>query len=725
MLEQEAEAAVQRASAAMLHHVAAAARDAVAAGFERLTPVLVRSISEALAPPGAGLVEDFGRPVEGSCRVVSAEFLPLASYGSSGHAGYARGSMAAGRSSGAWASKAGGPPCAPIRTPTSSSPLDSFTNVCAPTMLPNISFSGGSEASVDVGKMKSMRDLHDDLASSILKRSGMRSVNRRGSKLRQRLGLADTTRVQTGGSDGGDLPEEPCPSPAPTPTAGSQRRASSPTRGGLRSPFAQQQNRPPPSPKQQKDEGTDGDTALRKRLFRRSKSMSSVFVLRPTAEASVCFENDGVAQISTEVGHSGTDTTSHKSSGPDGRAASHRTARRSAGRMMTNSQVLENRVNELTDIIPNELDVCEFDADECSSVPRWCSVIERALFLSFRLVGILSWDGPDRPQRFGLFYRGLLTALLSVAFISVTAQVVATRLGDPEMWPFLSPFGVRCPNQERLATEVLLAAASAMLLVSLGFLRGQRRLDGLMSTLQTYAHHHDLSEMWHKCAVQDIVPMLALFLCAVLIHGVDSYCPAQSTGNALVYVFVSAVVAGVLWVGFSFLLYVLRILTATVDVFCYQSVQNPDVSEATESWNMLQALLRRASTSIELGLLVLLAIAGFTVPAFVLDKAILGSYSATFRFQLPYVLVVCGVLRVFAAAAAVTDKCMRVPALINSLSFGPGTERERHHLVEYISHSAAGFYICDVRLTLGMVAKFLYVWSVICFGFVGRELTDE
>lgn len=107
------------------------------------------------------------------------------------------------------------------------------------------------------------------------------------------------------------------------------------------------------------------------------------------------------------------------------------------------------------------------------------------------------------------------------------------------------------------------------------------------------------------------------------------------------------------------------------------------------------------------------------------NKAILGSYSATFRFQLPYVLVVCGVLRVFAAAAAVTDKCMRVPALINSLSFGPGTERERHHLVEYISHSAAGFYICDVRLTLGMVAKFLYVWSVICFGFVGRELTDE
>lgn len=67
------------------------------------------------------------------------------------------------------------------------------------------------------------------------------------------------------------------------------------------------------------------------------------------------------------------------------------------------------------------------------------------------------------------------------------------RVGGP-----ITMQGVRCPNQERLATEVLLAAASAMLLVSLGFLRGQRRLDGLMSTLQTYAHHHDLSEMWHK-----------------------------------------------------------------------------------------------------------------------------------------------------------------------------------------------------------------------------------
>lgn len=437
------------------------------------------------------------------------------------------------------------------------------------------------------------------------------------------------------------------------------------------------------------------------------------------AKGSVCFEHDDVAHLSTDVGHAGTDATSHRSSLPAARAASYRTAFPS-GRMMTNSQVLENRVNELTDMPPAEGMRSEHDTDEGPCAPRWCLVLERALYTSFRVAGILSWDGAERPQRLGLLYRGAMAALLTAAFVVVVAQLVECLTNLPSSaWPD----GARCPAKERLATEVLLAGAAAMLLVSFGFLRSLRRLDGLMSTLQSYAYQHELFEMWHRCAIQDVVPILALFLGAVLLHVKDSYSAADSISGTFVYAFVSGAVGSVLMIGFSFLLYVLRILTVTVDVFCYKSVQHPDVSEAFESWNMLQALLRRASTSVELGLLILLAIAGFTVPALVLDRAMLGSYSATCRLQLPYMLVVCGVLRVFVSAAAVTDKCMRVPALINSLSFGPGTERERHHLIEYIYHSAAGFYICDMRLTLGMVAKFIYVWLIVLFTFVGRELT--
>lgn len=52
-------------------------------------------------------------------------------------------------------------------------------------------------------------------------------------------------------------------------------------------------------------------------------------------------------------------------------------------------------------------------------------------------------------------------------------------------------------------------------------------------------------------------------------------------------------------------------------------------------------------------------------------------------------------------------------------------ERERKNLVEYILHSDAGFYVCDVRVTLGMVTKFVYVWCIIIFGFIRQELTTR
>lgn len=274
-----------------------------------------------------------------------------------------------------------------------------------------------------------------------------------------------------------------------------------------------------------------------------------------------------------------------------------------------------------------------------------------------------------------------------------------------------------------LVTEVLMSAAAVSLTSLLGIRAAGQQLDDLLSMLQGYAYNHDFSELWHRSALKDVGFTLAMFCAAAAMHMGEM--PREDLlidihrllrGCAIV------VVMAMLMMCSMFLLYILRILVVTVDVFCYQSVQNPCIASATKRWNILQALLRKASTTVELGLLVLLALAAFTVPAFVMDSIEIGSYSKMLRLQLPHVFIVCGVLRVFVVASAVTDKCMRVPALLNSLCFGTGTELERQSLVEYIIYSDAGFYICDVRLTLGMVAKFVYVWFVILFSFVGREL---
>eukprot|EP00429_Kryptoperidinium_foliaceum_P110517 CAMPEP_0176304242 /NCGR_PEP_ID=MMETSP0121_2-20121125/62330_1 /TAXON_ID=160619 /ORGANISM="Kryptoperidinium foliaceum, Strain CCMP 1326" /LENGTH=177 /DNA_ID=CAMNT_0017645843 /DNA_START=106 /DNA_END=641 /DNA_ORIENTATION=- len=72
------------------------------------------------------------------------------------------------------------------------------------------------------------------------------------------------------------------------------------------------------------------------------------------------------------------------------------------------------------------------------------------------------------------------------------------------------------------------------------------------------------------------------------------------------------------------------------------------------------------------------------------------------------------------AAATVSEKCGRVPAFINAISFGAGSERKRQHTVEYIASSAAGFYILDTRLTTSMVAKMMYIWCIVVLGALTR-----
>mmetsp|Transcript_54731 Transcript_54731/g.177840 ORF Transcript_54731/g.177840 Transcript_54731/m.177840 type:complete len:125 (+) Transcript_54731:1851-2225(+) len=79
-------------------------------------------------------------------------------------------------------------------------------------------------------------------------------------------------------------------------------------------------------------------------------------------------------------------------------------------------------------------------------------------------------------------------------------------------------------------------------------------------------------------------------------------------------------------------------------------------------------------------------------------------------------ILTVGISRMLFMAAAISDKCSRVPSLVNTLSFGKGTERVQQHIVEHIVHSGLGFYICDVRVNTEFVVKFMYTWTICAFG---------
>lgn len=95
------------------------------------------------------------------------------------------------------------------------------------------------------------------------------------------------------------------------------------------------------------------------------------------------------------------------------------------------------------------------------------------------------------------------------------------------------------------------------------------------------------------------------------------------------------------------------------------------------------------------------------------DVAMVGIRSASL---LPGFFVSCGIIYALLVAATVSEKCGRVPAFINAFPFGPGTDRQRQHIVEYIAYSGAGFYILDTRLTTSIVAKMTYVWCIVVVG---------
>jgi len=122
-----------------------------------------------------------------------------------------------------------------------------------------------------------------------------------------------------------------------------------------------------------------------------------------------------------------------------------------------------------------------------------------------------------------------------------------------------------------LVTEVLMSAAAVSLTSLLGIRAAGQQLDDLLSMLQGYAYNHDFSELWHRSALKDVGFTLAMFCAAAAMHMGEM--PREDLlidihrllrGCAIV------VVMAMLMMCSMFLLYILRILVVTVDVFCYR-----------------------------------------------------------------------------------------------------------------------------------------------------------
>jgi len=165
-------------------------------------------------------------------------------------------------------------------------------------------------------------------------------------------------------------------------------------------------------------------------------------------------------------------------------------------------------------------------------------------------------------------------------------------------------------------------------------------------------------------------------------------------------------------------LHVCSSLGCLVDVFCSGVSDHARIIEAVHEWNVLQAVLRSGSGAVELCIFVLQ-----TTALSVLLLGALDFVQGPPHEQptlVPAAMVLAYTAQVFVRATAVTDKCARVPPLVNSLASENLMDLERQYVVQYVLHSDAGFHMFHIKVTFAMVLKVMYVSVAVVFTVVTK-----
>mmetsp|Transcript_18462 Transcript_18462/g.50696 ORF Transcript_18462/g.50696 Transcript_18462/m.50696 type:complete len:245 (-) Transcript_18462:235-969(-) len=234
--------------------------------------------------------------------------------------------------------------------------------------------------------------------------------------------------------------------------------------------------------------------------------------------------------------------------------------------------------------------------------------------------------------------------------------------------------------------------------------------------LHAYADRKGFASLWFSSAKWEIITTIVLWLVAVLERGRVSQISRVSDKGVLhagLFALISFILLGLTFT----IMHICNAMLLMIDTYCWDIAGNRDLSEAVRSWNVLQAILRKASGTIEHCFFTLQTTAFAVVLLGVTDM--IRSLSVDHKYiptLVPSVVVVLGIVRIF-RASAVTSRCTHVPSLINSLSFGDEIDRERQYVVEYIINSSAGFHVYEVRLTSSLALKVAYVSAAAAFTF--------
>lgn len=342
---------------------------------------------------------------------------------------------------------------------------------------------------------------------------------------------------------------------------------------------------------------------------------------------------------------------------------------------------------------------------------------ERLLSLMLlRALGVIPWSGNmDTPwmQTIATWYQWFILLVASVSG-ALSIQTIAEDFQDDtcdSSWCLRK--GLLCDTSLAFGSTICLAVC----------IYHQFPLMQHFTTLRSYAKFGSFDEIWLRVVKRDAAITLLIWSAAVAGRA------AIDSRVQLLYVLhlISFAVSSLLFLTLAFLIvFFCRGLMCCVDSFCIDIMEEGSFEAAVPRWNSVQAILRKTSSIVH-ELLIALQMSLFStcmMLIFEVYQSVQGDPSAKINSvlaQLPGFIVLLGASRIFFLAAQVTDKCTRVPSLINACVFGPDIDSDRQYLVEYILHSEAGFYVFQIRLTSNITVKFAHVCGVAMFA-IGSQI---
>eukprot|EP00429_Kryptoperidinium_foliaceum_P007880 CAMPEP_0176015608 /NCGR_PEP_ID=MMETSP0120_2-20121206/7425_1 /TAXON_ID=160619 /ORGANISM="Kryptoperidinium foliaceum, Strain CCMP 1326" /LENGTH=747 /DNA_ID=CAMNT_0017348583 /DNA_START=9 /DNA_END=2253 /DNA_ORIENTATION=- len=365
----------------------------------------------------------------------------------------------------------------------------------------------------------------------------------------------------------------------------------------------------------------------------------------------------------------------------------------------------------------NELNMQQVMSWRRSALLRWTP-------RSLMAFGILPWDRWNYPT-VSKMYQRLMKGVLGMSFLAYLA--LAAQPVFPPSWrqtyrPGSEPV---CWQNAGFLSQTVVAVGALMSLIPFAGEDRQHQLEATLELLCQMCGEHDC-EHWHLCYRRRDAAIFVLIWTGIV---ASTTAWASAMGRSLaeiaaakyvVHTLLTAVFAGSIASFSHGIVFMIQSLGLTIDAFCCEVVDGAELEVATRLWNVTQSVLRKVSDAVERSLMFLVILLVFMVSTLLIDMFVWGIRVALVPNIIVGILLSSGISYLLFLTASITERCKNVPPLVNATDFGPGTTRDRQDVVDYITSSAAGFYVCGVRLTTAMVFKFMYVCCIVVLSFLTR-----